>query len=36
MMNDKRDHLIKIDLYENDDSICESDNIIINKEESSL
>ena len=36
MMNDKRDHLIKIDLYENDDSSGESNNIIINNEESSF
>ena len=36
MINDKRGHLIKIDLYENDDSSGESNNIIINNEESSL
>jgi len=37
LVNDKRDHLVKIEMYENDDSSSEgSNNIIINNREDAL
>ena len=36
LVNDKRDHLVKIDMYENDDSSSEGNNIIINNREDAL